>query len=76
MPFPDAEVGPIMVILSNIIVLGTEWSVMPKVETRFEIEVLCPADALRKHQQDGNKQCLFFLHIGFIRLPQSYKIKP
>ena len=40
MSFPDAYVQSIMVIISNVFVVGAEWSVMPKVEARLVIKVL------------------------------------
>ena len=40
MSFSDAHIQSIMVIISNVFVVGTERSVMPKVEARLVIKVL------------------------------------
>lgn len=62
LPFPDAQVHSIMMIVGDIIVVGAERRVTPKVESWLVMEVLCPTETLREQQQDDDNQCLFISH--------------
>ena len=54
MPFADAKVKAIMVIISDILMIGAKWGIATDVETRFVINVLCENG--NRYEGKQNKQ--------------------